>query len=279
MSQQFSSLLPMSFNPVEHDLLGVTGFITKSGKYPVVIHKAYMKTSSEATSNYLCLELKIIGGEFDGIVLVDRVNIMNQSIKAREYAVKQLTSYCTAVGISSAFNDAAILVGRRLQVFVNAAKEPSKDNPDVEYWKNEITDRFYADGTELVRGNWGGQQQPQQGGFAPAPQQMAQPQAPQPQAPQPMVQQGYAQPAMPVAPQPVAPQPVAQPQYDPNQYAQQPQQYAQPVQQPQPPTAPVAPVVPQQPQVAPVSQPQVPQGGFAPPAAGTNPSFAPPPAP
>lgn len=267
----------MAFNPVEHDLLGVASFITKSGKYPVVIHKAYMKTSSEATSNYLCLELKIIGGEFDGIVLTDRVNIMNQSIKAREYAVKQLTSYCTAVGISSAFNDAAILVGRRLQVFVNAAKEPSKDNPDVEYWKNEITDRFYADGTDLVRGNWGGQQQQQQAGFAPqAP--VAAPQAPaapqpmaQPVAPQPMAQQGYVQPAT----MPVAPQPVAQPQYDPNAYAQQPQAYGQP--------APAAPQVPQPPVVAPQPAPVAPvapvapqQGGFAPPPVGVQPNFAPP---
>lgn len=284
--QQFTTMFPMTFNPMEHELPTAFNFITRTGKYPVVIQKAYLKPTNDGTGNFLAIELKIQGGEFDGIVVTDRVNVFIQSLKGREFAMKQLTAYCTAVGINQAFNDASVLVGRQLQVQISASEEPSRDNPDIKYWKNEVTERFYADGTELVRGNWGGQQQPQNGFAQPAaaPQGYAQPAAPQAAYQQP-VSAGYAQPTAAApqapaapAPTPVAPQAPVQPQQqvyaDPNAYAQQ-----QQVQQPQvaPPAAPQAPVAPA-PVAAPIAPqaPAAPQGGFAPPAAGVNPTFAPP---
>lgn len=274
--QQFTTMFPMTFNPTEHELPTAFNFITKSGKYPVVIQRAYLKPTNDGTGNFLAVELKIQGGEFDGVVITDRVNLFIQSMKGREFAMKQLTAYCTAVGINQAFNDASILAGRRLQVYVSASEEPSRDNPDVKYWKNEVTERFYADGTELVRGNWGGQQAQQQQGFAapapaapqgypqPAVAGYAQPTAAAPQAPQ-----GYAQPA---AAAPVAPQQT----YDPN--AHQPQVPAAPAAPAAPvaPAAPAAPVAPVAPAPAAPAAPQAPQGGFAPPPAGTQPTFAPP---
>ena len=255
----YPTQLPMTFNPAEYELPTAGQYINKSGKYPAVIHNAYLKPTNDATSNMLIIENKLVGGEFDGVIILDRLHLFNQSVDARTIALKKLTAYCTAVGYGAAFNDASVLIGRQLQIYVKAEQKQSTKNSDTLFWANDVTEWFYPDGSEIQRGNWGGQAQPAQQSFA----------QPAPVAAVPAAPQGYVQ----------QPAPVAQPQVQQGGYAApvapQQQVYAAPPAAPAPQVAAPQPVA----QPAPVAAPQPvaqAQGGFVPPAQGQQPNFAPP---
>ena len=250
------SQLMYSFDPTQFNTASGGGdFITESGKYPVVIVGVTLQPTRNNAANIMAvIDMQITDGPLKGKKFVDRLNLIHSSVDTKRIAHEQLTSYATAIGQSAAFQELTVLANRPFQVFVTATEKESQNDPNKKVWDNRVTGWFYANGADVVQGNFGGQ--PQQT------QQFASQGQPQPQnsygQPQPQV-------APPAAPAPMQPQPqVMQPQV---QQAQAPvttqATFQQPVQQ-------------QQPQVQQPVQVQQPQANFAPPVQQAQPQFAPP---
>jgi len=230
--------LPNSANYFEHE-----------GQYKMIITKAeFRATRSNQANIMLALTLKCIEGEHMGKTGTHNLNLYNQNPDAAKIAHAELAAYATAIG-EPMLQNTAQLCGKPFCVYVGVSKQQDPNDPNKSYTNNKFSDWAYADGTPIVKGQFG----------SPAGQQ----------------QQGYAQPgAAPVAPAPVAPAPVAP--AVPQAPAAPQQGYAAPAAPaaPQAPAAPAyaAPAAPQAPAAAPQQQ-AAPAAPFAPPAAAP---FAPP---
>lgn len=223
-------------------------YFTEDGMYKCIIEKAELKAAKSNNANVmLALTLRCIEGVHKDARTVHNVNLYNQNVTAVKIAMSELAAYVTAMGADPMLQNTSQLLGKPFHVYVKVEQVQDKVDANKSYTNNSFSDWAYADGTPIVRGQFGA-------GGAGA-----------------QANGGYAAPnAAPVAP--VAPQPVtapAQPQY------QQPQQVQQPqVQQPQAQyQAPAAEVQYQQP-AATTPQPQYQQP--APTTAQQQPTFAPP---
>lgn len=219
-------------------------YFTEDGMYKCIIEKAELKSAKNNQANVmLALTLRCIDGVHKDARTVHNLNLYNANATAVKIALAELAAYATAMGADPMLQNTAQLLGKPFHVYVKVEQVQDKQDANKSYTNNSFSDWAYADGTPIVRGQFGaGGAAAQQAG-------------------------GYAAPnAAPVAPAPVAPQPVQAP------VAPQQPQYQQP------PTAPQQPQQPQyqQPPVAQYQQPPTApqQPAFAPPA-GTAP-FAPP---
>lgn len=216
-----------------------------AGWYTAQMTASEMKPTADGTGAYMRAEFTILGGEYAGRKLFDRINLQNKNPVAVEIGYKTLSAICHAVGVIQV-QDSQQLHGRPLQLKVSLrAAGPGADDKYYEA-SNEVKGYKAADAGAPVAGApaggapaWANQQAPaapQQPQYAPPPAQAAPQYAPpvQQQAP---AAQPWQQPAAPVQQAPVQ-QPAAQP------WAAQ-----QPVQQPAPQQA--APTPPWQ---APVQQ-------------------------
>lgn len=268
--------LPNIFNPAQFELLGGGApFIKESGRFAVRIIGAEMVAAKNNASHYLQFTYEITAGELKDQSFLDRIHLNNANQTSREIAYKRLASIAHATGVGQAIQDARIFVGKTMQVYVMTEEKASTTDPNKTVFENDVKEYFYADGTPLIKGNFGSGAtaggQPAQNAPAPnaAPQQAYAPQpaaapapapAPAQQPPQQPQQQQYA-PQQPVVETGIQPQGYAPQQ--PAQQQQQPQYAQQPAQQP-----------PQQPQYAqPTTAPAAASGGYVPPA---MPNFTPP---
>lgn len=263
-----NSQLAYNFDPSAYQTFGGGGdFITESGKFPVVIESIKLEPSKTNAANIMAvISLMITDGQLKGQKFIDRLNLMHHSLDTKRMAHEQLTSYATAIGQGTAFNDLSILANRPFQVYVEAKQEAKDGDANKKVWRNSIKTWYYADGQDIVQGRFGSAQ----GGA----QQFAQAGQPNqgygtPQLQQPQVQQPVQQVAPPTQMQQPVQQPqvqqpqVQQPQVTMGAQFQQPvQQVQQPVQQSQPPVAPQGQFTP--PQGQPQFQ-QPAQGQFTPP--------------
>lgn len=255
MSQVQGQQFQTPINIASIDLPNSGGYFEEEGVYKMIVQKAEFKSAKNNQANsMLALTLKCIEGVHNGKTGTHNLNLYNQNPDAARIAFSELAAYVTAMGADPMLQNTAQLCGKPFFVYVSVTESPSKNDPNKTYKNNNYSDWAYADGTPIVKNQFGATQGAAQG-------------------------QTYASPQA-VAPQvaPVAPQAAAQPQYAPQATqaaAVQPQQ-----QQYAPQTAPqavapqVAPVQ-QQPQYAPqAAAPQVaPAQQFAPQAAAP---FAPP---
>lgn len=237
MSQAFQA--PINLGAI--DLPNSGSFFDVEGQFKMIVEKAEFKATKNNQANMmLSLTLKIIEGEHAGKRGNHNLNLYNANQDAVRIAYSELAAYATAMGAPVVLESTGQLCGKPFCVYVSVTEQADKNDPNKMYKNNRFSDWAYADGTPIVRGQFGAAQgQPAQAGYA------APGQAPAPQAP-----------AAPVA-APVAPAAPAQGYAAPQAPAAAPQQaYA-------PQAAPAA---------APVAAPQ--QPAFAPPA-GAAP-FAPP---
>lgn len=148
------SQLNFTVNPAEYEIWGAGGdFLPEEGKYPVIIvDTAYEPTKANPNNYKLSLILEVIGGKFKGKRFGQSLNIAHSTDTTREAAMKQLASYCTAMGISQAWSDATILHNKPFQVWVTADKKPSEKNPNTTYTTNDVTKYFYANGDPIQQG-------------------------------------------------------------------------------------------------------------------------------
>lgn len=226
------------------------------GMVKLIVEKTEIKGAKDNQANQMVvLTLKCIEGEHAGKRATTNLNLFNSNPDAVRIAYAELAAYATAMGADPMLTNTAQLHGKPFMVYVTKTETTSKQDSTKTYINNKFSDWCYADGSPIVRGQFGvtAAQGQAQGGYA-APNAPAAPAAPAPTAP-----------TSPVSVAPVSVPPVQQQQVQ--------QQQVPPVQQQQvQSTAPqgyVADAAPQQQQQV---QQQPPQG-FAPPA-GTAPFVA-----
>ena len=239
MSQAFQA--PINLGAI--DLPNSGSFFDVEGQFKMIVEKAEFKATKNNQANMmLSLTLKIIEGEHAGKRGTHNLNLYNANQEAVKIAYSELAAYATAMGAPVVLENTGQLCGKPFCVYVTVKEEPSRDDPNKSYKNNRFSDWAYADGTPIVRGQFGATQgQPAQAGYAApgqAPVQAAPVAAPvAPAAPQ----QGYAAPQAPAAApqQAYAPQaapaaaPVAAPQAAPQQPAFAPPAGAAPFAPPQ----------------------------------------------
>ena len=191
-----------------------------AGWYTAQMTASQMKPTADGTGAYMQAEFTVLGGEYAGRKLFDRINLQNKNPLAVEIGYKTLSAICHAVGVIQV-QDSQQLHGRPLQLKVSLrAAGPGADGKYYEA-SNEVKGYKAADAGAPVAGApaggapaWANQQAPvapQQPQYAPTPAQAAPQYAPpvQQQAP---AAQPWQQPAQQPAPvQQAAPQPWAPP--------------------------------------------------------------------
>lgn len=242
MSQAFQA--PINLGAI--DLPNSGSFFDVEGQFKMIIEKAEFKSAKNNQANMmLSLTLKIIEGEHAGKRGTHNLNLYNSNQDAVKIAYSELAAYATAMGAPVVLENTGQLCGKPFCVYVHVKEEPSRDDPNKTFKNNRFSDWAYADGTPIVRGQFGATQgQPAQAGYA-APGQAPAPQAPVAPVAAPVApaapQQGYAAPQAPAAApqQAYAPQaapaaaPVAAPQAAPQQPAFAPPAGAAPFAPPQ----------------------------------------------
>lgn len=227
-----------------------------SATYPVVIVDTVEKPNSKGTGTYLEIKMQVIGGEFNGRFVYDRLNLNNPNQQTMDIANSTLSAICWSTGRMQ-ITDTRELHGAPFQAIV--IKKKRSDMPDVD--TNEV--RGYKDQHGKDPGGLAGNVAQPSAQPAWAQQQYA----PQPAPAQPAPYQPPQQAPYPNSP---APPPVAYPQAAP-QYAQPaaappPIQYAHipPQEGAQPAQPQYATIPPNGPQPAPQAPAPAPQPGNAP---------------
>lgn len=107
----------LNFDALPDDDKGGDMTPVPSGVYSVVVDGAELKTTKAGTGQYISLMLKIQGGEFNGRVIFDIINISNPNETAQRIGLSSLKNIMRSLGIQ-AVQDTDQLIGGRLVVKV-----------------------------------------------------------------------------------------------------------------------------------------------------------------
>lgn len=217
-------MVQLNYNSYDHDSMGEFQPLPE-GTYPVIITDSEMKPTKDGKGSYLQLNMKVQGGDLDGRVVIERLNLMNANETAVEIANKTLGDICRVVfGGEAMIQDSQELHGRPFRIYVTI--QPGREGYGP---SNNIKGYFDINGikaADIRKAGQGGQpgQPPVQGGQPPMPPQQATGPAVGGPAGQQMAPGQYAPNAQPVQqgqPQmPPQPQPVVQHQQQPPQQPQ-----------------------------------------------------------
>lgn len=218
MSQVQGQQFQTPINIASIDLPNSGGYFEEEGVYKMIVQKAEFKSAKNNQANsMLALTLKCIEGVHNGKTGTHNLNLYNQNPDAARIAFSELAAYVTAMGADPMLQNTAQLCGKPFFVYVSVTESPSKNDPNKTYKNNNYSDWAYADGTPIVKNQFGATQGAAQGQTYASPQAVA-PQV-APVAPQAAAQPQYAPQAAQVAP--VQPQQQQQPQYAPQAAAPQ----------------------------------------------------------
>jgi hypothetical protein len=200
--------LQNNFDAQKHEPLGAKEAIP-AGWYKAIITKSEWKQASSNAQNYfIAVEFTLVGGEHDGYVVEERINVVNTNATAVEIANKTLCSISLATQVYQ-FDDTQMLHGIPLMVLLSVRAGETKGDKTYAA-RNEIKNykpvESEAPALPAFAAPPAAPQQPAPAApqYAPAPQQQQAPAAAAPQAWQapaaPQQQQAPApQPAPPVA--------------------------------------------------------------------------------
>ncbi|MGE4486334.1 MAG: DUF669 domain-containing protein [Synergistaceae bacterium] len=93
------------------------------GMYHVICVNSEIKPTKDGNGSYIELQFKVQGGDYDGRLLFERLNLWNQNEVAVDIANKTLTSICLVTGVSQ-FNDTNQLHGIPFTIYVTV--QPAK---------------------------------------------------------------------------------------------------------------------------------------------------------
>lgn len=165
MTQQ-ASAFGWNFDPTQYDIWGgAAGNVIKQAglhRLLVMITNAEITPTKDGSSYKTVFTLEVIDGQFKNQLIDDTLNTHNKSPEATQNALKQLASYCTAIGHSQAFGDANVLYRRPFQIELEAVQEADQKDANKKYWRNTVKQWFYANGEPIVHGLFAtpAQQQP-----------------------------------------------------------------------------------------------------------------------
>ena len=130
-----------------------------AGEYRAMIIDSEIKDAKTAGNRYLNLTWKVDGGEYDGRLVWQMLNLWNSNTKAQEIAQRELSSICHAAGKMNVADSEDL---HHIPMLIKVAKKTDDYGE-----KNEVKSVKAADGSSPAKSNGGGQQS------APAQQQSA----------------------------------------------------------------------------------------------------------
>ena len=80
-----------------------------TGKYPVIIESAELKTNSKGTGQYIALAMAVLDGPAKGRKVWDNINIFHQNEKAQEIARKEFAALGQSIGVTNISNTDQLL--------------------------------------------------------------------------------------------------------------------------------------------------------------------------
>ena len=123
------------FDPNEDLSTSMTFEPIKDGTYDCVLNTHNWKQTNSGTGMYLEMEYAIMGGDFDGRLVWNRLNLVNKNEQAVLIAREQLAEFCRAVGCEQALASEKELLqfmancwGKKVQVKVK--NQQRKNDPD-----------------------------------------------------------------------------------------------------------------------------------------------------
>jgi hypothetical protein len=87
------------------------------GRYIASIEKVDIRDTKSGTGSYLNIQWKVTGPEYAGRVIFDMINHRNQSVKAQEIGLRQLSGLLAATGIKR-LEDTDQLIGLSAEIKV-----------------------------------------------------------------------------------------------------------------------------------------------------------------
>lgn len=127
-----------------------------AGEYRAMIVDSEIKPS-KAGDNMLKLTWKVDGGEYDGRLVWQNLNVWNSSPKAAEIAQRELSSICHAVGKLNVQDSEEL---HHMPCLIKVSVRPAEGSYSAQ---NEVKGIKAADGSKPATGGFGG------GGQQPAP--------------------------------------------------------------------------------------------------------------
>jgi len=107
----------------------------KDGTYECVFNNHDFKETQSGTGKYLEMEFVIMGGDFDGRLVWNRLNLVNKNEQAVQIAREQLAEFCLAVECTSPLKTEDDLLqfmasvwGKR--VLVKVKNQARRNNPE-----------------------------------------------------------------------------------------------------------------------------------------------------
>ena len=91
--------------------------VIPAGEYRAILVDSVMESTKSGSGQFLKLSIQIIDGPHSGVVLFDRLNLINSNPKAVEIAQRTLSAICHAVGVMQV-QDSAQLHNRPLVIRV-----------------------------------------------------------------------------------------------------------------------------------------------------------------
>lgn len=104
------------------------------GEYPAVCVRAQMKPTKNGAGQYLELLFVITNGEHRDVEFIDRLNLVNDNIKAASIALGQYAKLCKSVGFQSLQADESAVTNKPLMLKIKTEKGEGtyKDREGVE---------------------------------------------------------------------------------------------------------------------------------------------------
>jgi len=205
-------LPPLNFDATQTNLpTGATLLPEAIYDFKIVAHEYATKTDTNETG--LKLKLQVASGDHFGVIVTHSLSLWYKNEDAQRIAAQELSAYCHATGVPK-LTDASQLYGKPFRARVILQEFEKKNAAGLKTGEkqssNKVTQWFYSDGSDLVKGQFGLAGAPQAGTAPqmtphaqPAVQPVVQPQAQPAVQAQPQVQQ----PAQPQQAAPVAAQP------------------------------------------------------------------------
>lgn len=111
--------LPQTFNTA--DVADSEFEIIPPGEYEAIITESEMKATNGGDGAYIQMKIQVQGGQYNGRVLFERLNIQNKNDQAVEIAYRTLKKICEAAG-KTAIKDTSELHNKRLVIVLEVEK-------------------------------------------------------------------------------------------------------------------------------------------------------------
>jgi hypothetical protein len=133
---------------IDPDVKESTGefIVIPEGQYQAVILADELTENKAGTGKLLILQLQIIEGKFTGHEIIDRLNILNQSVKAQSIAQGTLKRICNCCNVQFPPSDTRKMYG--IPMTITVAVEDFESNTTGKMLQNNKVKKYDPAGTK-----------------------------------------------------------------------------------------------------------------------------------